>query len=117
MDTGLLGLTLLDCKTAQLENLVAVELIRRYGLDNVYFFENNIEVDFYVPSENLAIQVSMQVLDDVDTLECEVRAFVKLNDFIPNTKCLLITNSEETTLNCAGIDVHVIPAWKWLLSN
>lgn len=117
IDPGLLGLMLLDCKTAQLENLVAVELIRRYGLDNVYFFENNIEVDFYVPSENLAIQVSMQVLDDVDTLECEVRAFVKLNDFIPNTKCLLITNSEETTLNCAGIDVHVIPAWKWLLSN
>ena len=117
MDTGLLGLMLLDCKTAQLENLVAIELIRRYGLDNVYFFENNIEVDFFVPSENLAIQVSMQVLDDVDTLERETRAFVKLNDFIPNTKCLLITNSEETTLNCDGIHIDVIPAWKWLLSN
>lgn len=117
MDTGLLGLMLLDCKTAQLENLVAIELIRRYGLDNVYFFENNIEVDFYIPSENLAIQVSMQVLDDVDTLERETRAFVKLNDFIPNTKCLLITNSEETTLNCDGIHIDVIPAWKWLLSN
>lgn len=117
IDPGLLGLMLLDCKTAQLENLVAVELVRRYGLDNVYFFENNIEVDFYVPSENLAMQVSMQVLDDVDTLERETRAFVKLNDFIPNTKCLLITNSEETTLNCDGIHIDVIPAWKWLLSN
>lgn len=117
IDPGLLGLMLLDCKIAQLENLVAVELVRRYGLDNVYFFENNIEVDFYVPSENLAIQVSMQVLDDVDTLERETRAFVKLNDFIPNTKCLLITNSEETTLNCDGIHIDVIPAWKWLLSN
>lgn len=115
MDTGLLGLMLLDCKTAQLENLVAVELIRRYGFDNVYFFENNIEVDFYVPSENLAIQVSMQVLEDVDTLERETRAFVQLNDFIPNTKCLLITNSEETTLKCDDIEVDMIPAWKWLL--
>lgn len=114
MDTGLLGLMLLDCKTAQLENLVAVELIRRYGFDNVYFFENNIEVDFYVPSENLAIQVSMQVLDDVDTLKRETRAFVKLNDFIPNTKCLLITNSEETTLKCDDIEIDMIPAWKWL---
>ncbi len=117
IDPGLLGLMLLDCKTAQLENLVAVELVRRYGLDNVYFFENNIEVDFFVPGENLAMQVSMQVLDDVDTLERETRAFVKLNDFIPNTKCLLITNSEETTLNCDGIHIDVIPAWKWLLSN
>lgn len=115
MDTGLLGLMLLDCKTAQLENLVAVELIRRYGFENVYFFENNIEVDFYIPSENLAIQVSMQVLDDVDTLERETRAFVKLNDFIPNTKCLLITNSEETTLKCDDIEIDMIPAWKWLL--
>ena len=115
MDTGLLGLMLLDCKTAQLENLVAVELIRRYGFENVYFFENNIEVDFYVPSENLAIQVSMQVLDDVDSLKRETRAFVKLNDFIPNTKCLLITNSEETTLKCDDIEIDMIPAWKWLL--
>lgn len=115
MDTGLLGLMLLDCKTAQLENLVAVELIRRYGFENVYFFENNIEVDFYVPSENLAIQVSMQALEDVDTLERETKAFVKLNDFIPNTKCLLITNSEETTLKCDDIEIDMIPAWKWLL--
>ena len=114
MDTGLLGLMLLDCKTAQLENLVAVELIRRYGFENVYFFENNIEVDFYVPSENLAIQVSMQALEDVDTLERETKAFVKLNDFIPNTKCLLITNSEETTLKCDDIEIDMIPAWKWL---
>lgn len=115
MDTGLLGLMLLDCKTAQLENLVAVELIRRYGFENVYFFENNIEVDFYVPSKNLAIQVSMQVLGDVDTLERETRAFVKLNQFIPDTKCLLITNSEETTLKCDDIEIDMIPAWKWLL--
>lgn len=114
MDTGLLGLMLLDCKTTQLENLVAVELIRRYGFENVYFFENNIEVDFYVPSENLAIQVSMQALEDVDTLERETRAFVKLNQFIPDTKCLLVTNSEETKLNCDGIKIDVVPAWKWL---
>lgn len=115
MDTGLLGLMLLDCRTAQLENLVAVELIRRYGFENVYFFENNIEVDFYIPSENLAIQVSMQVLGDVDTLKRETKAFVKLNQFIPDTKCLLVTNSEETKLNCDGIKIDVVPAWKWLL--
>ena len=38
IDSGVLGLMLLDCKIAQLENLVAVELIRKYGLYNVYFF-------------------------------------------------------------------------------
>ena len=117
MDTGLLGLMLLDCKSAQLENLVAIELIRRYGVENVYFFENNIEIDFYIPSENLAIQVSMQVLDNIDTRERETRAFVKLNNFIPDSKCILITNSEETILDCEDIRIEVTPIWKWLLMN
>ena len=117
MDTGLLGLMLLDCKSAQLENLVAIELLRRYGVENVYFFENTVEIDFYVPSDNLAIQVSMQILDNMDAKERETRAFVKLNHFIPDSRCLLITNSEEDTLDCDGIKVEVVPAWKWLLDT
>lgn len=117
MDTGLLGLMLLDCKSAQLENLVAIELIRRYGVENVFFFENNVEIDFYIPSERLAIQVCMQVLDNMDTKERETGAFVKLNNFIPDSRCLLITNSEEDTLECDGIKIEVIPIWKWLLEQ
>ena len=54
MDTGLLGLMLLDCKSAQLENHVAIELIRRYGTENVYFFENNV-LDTEVAIEKLNI--------------------------------------------------------------
>lgn len=115
MDTGLIGLMLLDCKSAQLENLVAIELIRRYGQENVFYFENNVEIDFYVPSEKLAIQVSLQVLDDMYTRERETKAFVKLHNFIQDSKCLIITNSEETSLDCDGIQISVLPAWKWLL--
>lgn len=103
---------LLDCKSAQLENLVAIELIRRYGVENVYFFENNVEIDFYVPREKLAIQVSMQVLDNIDTKEQETKAFVKFNNFIPDSRCILITNSEESTLDCGSIQVDVVPVWK-----
>ena len=58
MDTGLLGLLIMDGKTATLENLVAIELIRRYSVYNVFYFENNAEIDFYVPDRGLAIQVS-----------------------------------------------------------
>lgn len=117
MDTGLLGLQLLDCKSAQLENLVAIELIRRYSIENVFFFENNVEIDFYVPSATLAIQVSMQVLDDMDTKDRETRSFVKLRNFIPDAKCIIITNSEEATLNCDGVQISVVPVWKWLLNT
>lgn len=117
MDTGLLGLMLMDCRSAQLENLVAIELIRRYGLERVFFFERNVEIDFYIPEEQLAIQVSMQILDDIDTRERETGAFVKLRNFIPDAKCLLITNSEEAELDCEGINVSVVPIWKWLLQK
>ena len=117
MDTGLVGLMLLDCKSAQLENLVAIELIRRYGRENVFYFENNVKIDFYIPDEKLAIQVSLQVLDDMDTRERETRAFVKLHNFIPDAKCLIITNSEEASLECDGIPISVLSAWKWLLET
>lgn len=117
MDTGLVGLMLLDCKSAQLENLVAIELIRRYGLENVFYFENNVEIDFYIPGEKLAIQVSLQVLEDMDTRERETKAFVKLHKFIPESKCIIITNSEEASIECDGIPVSILPAWKWLLET
>ena len=80
-----------------------------------YFFENNVEIDFYVPSEQLAIQVSMQILDNIDTKERETKAFTKLKNFIPDITCLLITNSEEAVLECNDIVIDVVPAWKWLL--
>lgn len=117
MDTGLLGLMLMDCESAQLENLVAIELIRRYGAEKVFYFESNVEIDFYVPEEKLAIQVSIQVLDNMETRERETGAFVKLRNFITNAKCLIITNSEEAELDCDGMAVSVVPVWKWLLQE
>ena len=115
MDTGLLGLLVMNSETAQLENLVAIELCRRYGTDNVYFFESNIEVDFYLPEQNLAIQVSYSILDEVTTREWELNALEKLRNYFPDANCLLITNSEETEIEYHGIRIDVIPAWKWLL--
>lgn len=115
MDTGLLGLLVMDCDTAQLENLVAIELARRYGIKNVFYFERNVEIDFYVPEEHLAVQVSYSILDDIGTKERELTAFVKLRNFIPDARFLLITNSEETEIEYNGIRVNVVPIWKWLL--
>lgn len=117
MDTGLLGLLVMDSDTAKLENLAAIELIRRYGTENVFYFETNVEIDFYVPEAKLAIQVSYRILDDIDTKERELHAFEKLCSFIPDTECLLITNSEEADLEYNSIHVKVIPMWMWLLKK
>ena len=117
MDTGLLGLLVMKSDTAQLENLVAVELVRRYGTENVYYFESNVEIDFYIPEEDIAIQVSYEVLDNLDTKERELNAFVKLRNFMPKARCILITNSEEAELEQNGIHVSVVPIWKWMLAQ
>lgn len=115
MDTGLLGLLLMDSDTAQLENLVAIELIRRYGTDNVYYFESNVEIDFFVPEEKLAIQVSYRILDDLSTKERELNAFDKLRNDIPDVSFWVVTNSEEADIEYHGLPINVVPMWKWLL--
>lgn len=117
MDTGLLGLFLLDGESAQLENIVAVELIRRYGVEHVYYFERKVEIDFYVPDAKLAIQVCWTLSDSDQTRKREIEAFVKLNRFLPETRYLMITNSEEMEIEAEGIHVDVLPAWKWLLEK
>ncbi|MBR0093617.1 MAG: ATP-binding protein [Lachnospiraceae bacterium] len=117
MDTGLLGLLVMDAVSAQLENLVAIELVRRYGTENVFYYESSIEVDFFVPDEKLAIQVSHHALDDEGTKERELNAFEKFRKHLPDTRCLLITNSEEAEINYHNVRVEVVPAWKWLLGS
>ena len=55
VDNGILNLFLPDPQTSLLENLVALQLRRLYG-DDVYFYHNGVEVDFYVPEIQLAVQ-------------------------------------------------------------
>ena len=60
-DTGLLATYPERYDTALLENAVALELLRRYGQANVFYYADaHAKVDFYVPSENLAVQVCWQ---------------------------------------------------------
>lgn len=118
MDTGILGLFLLNPETAQLENLVAVELVRRYGYKEVFYFESaNTEVDFYIPQENLAVQVSYNPRTSEETMNRELRAFSRLRRFMPGGANILITNSEEGIVNADGISVQILPAWKWMLQR
>jgi predicted AAA+ superfamily ATPase len=117
MDTGFPGLLLLDCYTAQLENLVAIELVRRYGVDQVYYFRKNVEIDFYIPEARLAIQVCWSMLQDENTKQRETQSLAKLHQFMPDAKCIVITNSEKAELDIGGLQVSVVPAWEWLLGE
>ena len=120
IDTGILGLFLIDKETMLLENLVALQLFRIYGHDmedeRVFFYYDSYEVDFYIPENELAIQVSYSLRDE-DTRKRETEALQKLPKRVPCSRRLILTYDEEETITDQFGTIEVIPAWKWLLQS
>ena len=116
-DNGILNLFLLNGNTSLLENLVAVNLLRKYGrTDAVYFYNNEIEVDFYIPDESLAIQVCYNLDNNEGTFDREVNALLKLSNVLKTERLLIITRDNDQLININNKTIEVVPAWKWLLS-
>lgn len=116
-DNGLIELLNRDPLSAQLENVVAIELIRRFGLDDrVFYFAHNAEIDFYVPEWDLGIQVTRD-LNHNETMKREVGAFEKTNDFLSFKRRLILTLDDERTLETSAGSIEVMPIWKWLLTS
>lgn len=113
IDNGLLHLFINNPDTALLENLCAINLYKRYG-KGVYYFNRNIEVDFYVPDEKLAIQASFRMSEEA-TLEREIKALVALHGLYETQRNLIITYEYEGIMERDGIKIEIIPVWKWLL--
>ena len=107
---------MVDAQTSLLENMVAVNLIRNYGKrDNVFFYHNNVEVDFYVSDMQQAYQVSYS-LSDKDTRCREINALKKINKVLPVKEFFIITYDEEELVVEGDLIINVIPIWKWLIS-
>lgn len=121
VDNGVLNLFLLRGETALLENVVALSLFRRYGHDaddeRVFFYNDKVEVDFYVPQDHLAIQVSYSIGRSSDTWDREVSALKKLPQVLECNRRLVLTYDEEMTIEDKFGVIEVIPVWKWLLAH
>lgn len=115
IDNGILNLFLLDPATSLLENQVAIRLRQKYG-SQVYFYNKNVEVDFVVYDEGIAIQVSYS-LSDPETEKREVDALLKLNKVLPMRKLMIICKDEERDITVNDVTIQVIPVWKWLLDG
>jgi len=119
-DNGLLNLFLTDFQTSSLENLVALNLFKHFGLeDSVFFYNENIEIDFYIPELNKAIQVSYS-LSDESTKKREITAIKKFAQRFDCTDLSIITYDEENTIkeklsDSKEIEIKVVPIWKWSL--
>jgi predicted AAA+ superfamily ATPase len=111
-DNGILNLFLFDPLTSLLENQVAIQLRRLYG-EEVYYYHRNIEVDFYIPAQQLAVQVSYS-LKDVQTRNREIHSLLKFSRQVDVSTMLIITKDEEETIIETGFTIKVLPVWKWL---
>lgn len=118
-DNGLLNIFLNDANASLLENLCAITLFRHYNCDNseaqVYYYNRNIEVDFYIPNKGIAIQASYDISDE-GTRKREVTALVKLNSLKSLKEAYIITFDQEEIIEHDGLIIKVLPAWKWIVS-
>lgn len=117
VDNGIIKLLNADPMADQLENLVAIELMRRYGGDEVFFYQRDVEVDFYTPETQTAIQVSVRLDSDPKTMKRELKAFEKMSKELPITRRIVITLDEEKTMETETGLIEVFPIWKWLLEK
>ena len=120
IDNGILNLFLFDANPALLENLVALSLFRRFGHDpeddSVFFYNDNVEVDFFVPSQQWAVQVSY-TLQDPETREREVNALSRITNVLDCRRRIIITRDEKETITDVHGTIEVIPCWQWLLES
>lgn len=113
-DNGLLNLFLFDPETSLLENMVAIALKKQYG-EHCYYYNQNVEIDFYIPDECLAIQVSYNI-DNDETLKREVNALQKAVGHLQIKEMYIVTRDQERIIEKEGLTIRVLPIWKWLLS-
>lgn len=120
IDNGIISLLTLDNRTTLLENMVALSLFRKYGIaeNMVYFYNHNIEVDFVVPEEGLAIQVCYSLGGEKEeTFIRETTALQKLaKRFNSYLNLVIVTYVDENrVLDLDGLKIKVVNVGKWML--
>lgn len=115
IDNGILNLFLLDPETSLLENMVAIYLYETYGED-LYYYNDNIEVDFCLFEHGKAIQVSYSIQDD-KTYERETKALLAYAKRFDCKELFISTMDEEKEINLDGNIIQIIPLWKMLLKG
>lgn len=118
VDNGIISILAMNIDTSLLENMVAMELLRRYGLEEqVFFYNKNVEVDFYIPDAATAIQVSYNPKKSDETWERESTSLIKLSKVLDCKRLIILTYELEENIELKGLNIEVIPVWKWLLDT
>lgn len=99
-----------------LENLVCIELSRRYG--NIFYWKNHGECDFIISegsSATKAFQVCYQLNEN--NLARELAGLKAVCDSMNITDCDVITYDQKKQIDHKGLNVTVVPAYEWFLEG
>lgn len=114
IDNGILNLFLSGDTTTLLENIVALDLFRRYGKDNVSYIHAGNEIDFIIESERMALQVTYDMSNE-ETRNRELAPLAKFQSQHSDWTCLVVTHDDSQTYLYAEQSIRVVPAYQWLL--
>ena len=102
-----------------MENVVAVDILRREPRENVFFYltPRHEEVDFVI-GEGMKIKQLIQVTyasgrDEIE--KREIKSLIKASNELKCKDLEIITWDYEDELNVDGKIIKCIPLWKWLL--
>ena len=113
IDNGIVSLFLNNPETILLENMVACRLKQLYG-NQLYYVKAQAEVDFYIPSQKMLIQVAYNI-QNPETEKREVDSLIKILPLLEVEKLMVITFDQEKVLESGGYKIELVPVWKWLL--
>ena len=103
-----------------LENVVFLQLRRHRGPDwKISYFSEGYECDFVVQREERVeklIQVCWRLADS-DTRGRELRGLKTASEATGCRDCFIVTFDEDEELEHDGLNIRVVPAWKWLMSD
>ena len=106
----------------KLENIVCIELMRRYKplfCDVFYYKETSSQVDFVIAKDG-NVQELIQVSYDISTEKTRNREIRGLKNAAKKLKCnnlTLVTFEEQETIEEDGYTINVVPATEWLLNK
>lgn len=112
-DNGILNLFLLEPESKLIETLVFNTLRAKYSSENIYYYRDKFEIDFYLPKKEL-IQVSYDLKFE-KTRNREINAILKAKDELKASKYTIITYNEEEIIEIQNTKIEVVPVWKWVL--
>lgn len=103
------------------ENMVYLHLRRQFPRVDYYLTrKQRQEVDFIAVDNagkpRLAVQACLDLTDE-DVLGREIPPLASAARYFAVDEALVVTNNEDRTIECDGVTIRLVPAWRWMLSG